>query len=144
MAIFTCATNETAFFNVKMERKSPFPGISDIQREIQSNIISFSVEENMSEETKGSIRLYDEDFSFMENFVSGTGIELEWGYESPDLSLKNMIKGIDTKNSIKGDFTRKGIKATVRNPSGNCSGSGYIYNCSFKTNEFNEVLSASS
>jgi len=137
MNFTNAATDNKGFFKIKL--KSSNKQGKDIENEITEKVISFSVSESMGEITSGQIQVYDNDFYFADNLVSGTGMAIEWGYIQPDLSYLYASKNVNTEDDIRGASTRKGIQARVLSPSGSGSSTGIItYNCSFYTNEYSD------
>jgi hypothetical protein len=124
---------QSAYFSVGIQNSKS----DTVPHYLNSQIVSFSITEEMSKIITGSINMHDDqDIAKNRILVSGTPITIGWGYKQPDQSIKAAFATKDNPNELTGGLQRDGIKAFVLNVSGGGDEQGDMtYNANFMGSE---------
>lgn len=120
---------DNSYFNVKTK----LWGNKSIPQTIASDVISFSVTEEINKMISGNIRLYDNNDVYSRVLRFGLGIECEWGYTNADTSIQSILGLKRNPTEIKsGTYSRSGLKGTIQAPGGSGDNSGVkVFDCNF-------------
>lgn len=117
---------DSSFFTIES------PDITLSETDFNKNLISLSINEQMSGMPRGVLAFYDPKHLFSRILRTGVQLLISWGYRNYNETPDSLITKKLNLDEVTGDMVRRGYRGFVSSPTGEGGADGVVkYNCNF-------------